>query len=240
MIKVYHGSNIEIDNIDLSKSKKYKDFGTGFYVTTILEQARDRAVDIATRKGGEPVVTIFDFNDEKLSEISCKEFDNVSEDWAYMVINNRDKDYKDFNNSLSNHYNKYDVVYGPVANDDVLGSIALFINGRYNIGEVVKRFECKKYNNQYSFHTEKAVELLTKVSAEKFGKTNSQELVITYLITKIVNYIAEDKNITVEEAMNIFYSTEISKEIEDVKNGYYKEGAGYLYEMVKEELNKKE
>ncbi len=37
---LYHGSNIEIENVDLSKCRPYKDFGQGFYLTTIKEQAQ--------------------------------------------------------------------------------------------------------------------------------------------------------------------------------------------------------
>lgn len=35
MITLYHGSNIEIDVIDLSKGLKDKDFGKGFYLTDL-------------------------------------------------------------------------------------------------------------------------------------------------------------------------------------------------------------
>lgn len=36
---LYHGSNIDIQEISLSKCKPNKDFGKGFYLTTIKEQA---------------------------------------------------------------------------------------------------------------------------------------------------------------------------------------------------------
>lgn len=42
-MKLYHGSNIVIDQIDLSKCKSYKDFGQGFYLTEIKEQAEQMA-----------------------------------------------------------------------------------------------------------------------------------------------------------------------------------------------------
>ena len=43
MITLYHGSNVAIDEIDLSKGIKDKDFGQGFYLTDILSQAEDMA-----------------------------------------------------------------------------------------------------------------------------------------------------------------------------------------------------
>ncbi|MDR3189268.1 MAG: DUF3990 domain-containing protein [Prevotellaceae bacterium] len=38
-MKVYHGSYLKIDKIDLSKCEPHKDFGRGFYVTKLLSAA---------------------------------------------------------------------------------------------------------------------------------------------------------------------------------------------------------
>jgi len=35
---LYHGSNVKVSSIDLSKCNKYKDFGQGFYMTSIKKQ----------------------------------------------------------------------------------------------------------------------------------------------------------------------------------------------------------
>ena len=43
MIKLYHGSNITIDQIDLSIGRKGKDFGQGFYLSPDLKQAQRMA-----------------------------------------------------------------------------------------------------------------------------------------------------------------------------------------------------
>lgn len=64
-MRVYHGSNEVISAIDISKGKKYKDFGQGFYTTHIEEQAVLWSKRIAERYGGNPVVTEFEFDLEK-------------------------------------------------------------------------------------------------------------------------------------------------------------------------------
>jgi hypothetical protein len=38
-LTLYHGSNYLFDVIDLSKSRDRRDFGKGFYTTTLREQA---------------------------------------------------------------------------------------------------------------------------------------------------------------------------------------------------------
>lgn len=40
---LYHGSNCNFDKIDLSKSKDKRDFGKGFYTTTLKNQAEEWA-----------------------------------------------------------------------------------------------------------------------------------------------------------------------------------------------------
>ena len=45
-MKLYHGSNIEIKQPDLSRSKPFKDFGQGFYLSPVYEQALERAKQI--------------------------------------------------------------------------------------------------------------------------------------------------------------------------------------------------
>jgi hypothetical protein len=59
-MRVYHGSGVEIKVIDLSKAKIGKDFGQGFYVTNILQQAEYMAERVARWNHTQPVVTAFE------------------------------------------------------------------------------------------------------------------------------------------------------------------------------------
>lgn len=62
MIKLYHGSNMAIDKIDLALSKRGKDFGQGFYLNADPGQAKAMAVR-TTRflNEGQPTVSCFEF-----------------------------------------------------------------------------------------------------------------------------------------------------------------------------------
>ena len=60
---LYHGSNIAIDIIDLSKSKPNKDFGKAFYLSEHEQQAEEMAAFTVERFGGKPVVTTFEFDE---------------------------------------------------------------------------------------------------------------------------------------------------------------------------------
>lgn len=59
-MKLYHGSNIHIREINFSRCRPYKDFGQGFYLTEIEEQAERTA----TIYGGEGNVSVFEFDKE--------------------------------------------------------------------------------------------------------------------------------------------------------------------------------
>ena len=68
------------------------------------------------------------------------------------------------------------------------------------------------------------------------NKTREQEFLIQNLISYIVSYIAEDRKITIEQAMVVFFSSEFSKKVEDIKTEYYWESPSYVYEIFKKEI----
>ena len=41
---LYHGTNVDFSEVDFAKSNKNKDFGCGFYLTDIFEQAQHWAI----------------------------------------------------------------------------------------------------------------------------------------------------------------------------------------------------
>ena len=73
-MKLYHGSNIRIDAIDLSASKPNKDFGSAFYLSPDLEQAKEMAAFKAELLGGIEVVTEFEIG--SFDGLSVKSFDS--------------------------------------------------------------------------------------------------------------------------------------------------------------------
>ena len=161
---LYHGSNIDINNIDLSKCRPYKDFGKGFYLTAIKSQSEKMAERVARIYGGTPVITAFEFDKNNIpSSINVKNFNNPTEEWAKFVINNRNKNFTNISDVSCNSDFKYDIVIGPVANDDLALLFRQFTIGYINIETLVNEMKYKKLTNQYSFHTQRAVSLLKRI-----------------------------------------------------------------------------
>jgi len=163
---LFHGSNLEISCIDLSKCGKYKDFGQGFYLTSIKQQAIDWAKKITKRfLTGKATLNTYDF-DNNLNDLNYMIFTEPNAEWATFIINNRNKDFINYNDRLSNHDNKYDFVHGLVANDDISAILETFLLGILPMSELPNALIYKNLNDQYSFHSNKALSHLKFLGSE--------------------------------------------------------------------------
>ncbi len=156
-MRLYHGSNIEINEIDFSRCRPYKDFGQGFYLTTIHEQAKKMAKRVSRIYGGTPCITAFEFDEAALCDnhLNCRIFEKPSKEWAIFVINNRNRNFSPITDLACNLDCKYDLVIGPIANDDLALLFRQYSNGLIETDALVKGMEFKKLTDQYSFHYEK-------------------------------------------------------------------------------------
>jgi len=140
---LYHGSNHNFDNIDLSKSKDKRDFGKGFYTTTLREQAEDWAEILFDRYKGDGIF-ISEMELNLFGDLSIKNYDGLSEEWLLMIQKNR---------TLGGIQYNFDIVQGPVANDKNARTIALYIAKIINANEAIERLQYNQINDQVSLHT---------------------------------------------------------------------------------------
>ena len=153
-MKLYHGTNVSFETIDLVRSMPYKDFGRGFYLTDNLQHAQSMAERRVARFGGEQMILKYEFDlDLAAKDLSIKRFTNADEDWARFVMKNRDR------HSAQPTHN-YDIVIGPIADDDIAVSFRLFDAGFININELIERLKYKELSIQYFFHNNKALSYL--------------------------------------------------------------------------------
>ena len=163
---LYHGSNTDIKEINLAMCRPYKDFGQGFYLTVMKEQAEKMANRVARIYGGSPILNIYEIDENFIrnTNLDIKNFGTeTSEEWARFVKNNRSREYTDFSNPECNFDNKYDIVVGPIADDDMALLFRQFENGMLTFEKMLSGMIYKKTTNQYSFHTQEAIKLLKKV-----------------------------------------------------------------------------
>lgn len=150
---LYHGSNCEIESVDLLRCQVGKDFGCGFYLTDLEPQARDMAIRrVRMAKEGTAIITSYLFDEMQLisNELSVKVFDEPSEEWALFILANR-------NNEKRQNNHAYDIVVGPVADDGVAFQLERYEQGLIELNVLVKELTYKRLNKQYFFGTEKAI-----------------------------------------------------------------------------------
>lgn len=162
-MRLLHGSNEEINAVDLSRCKSHNDFGRGFYLTPSWQRAWAMGRRRVAFGGGTIVVNAFVFNlsEARKKGLSILEFKGFSTAWSRFVITNRES--KDKAHS-------YDVVIGPVADavfDSVLAQYKQEYGASYledsNLKTFVERISQFGLNYiQYCFCTQRAIEILYK------------------------------------------------------------------------------
>ena len=156
MIELYHDSNLAITKIDLSKSKKGKDFGCGFYLNPNKEQAMEMAIRTTKRMTyGKPIVSCFLFDQLYASEqLNIKVFDGYSIEWAEFVLSNR-------RNKEDNNIHGFDIVIGPIADDTVGLQMHRYLQGYISIETMIEELRFRpNITKQYYFGTQKSLNYL--------------------------------------------------------------------------------
>ena len=152
MILLYHGSNMPVREPKIIDSGRRLDFGTGFYVTTSLEQAEKWAVLTRKRRGdGTATVSVYEFDESYLMRLRVRRFNEASAAWLQFVSSNRND---------VNFFDDSDIVIGPVANDNTMPVLRRYFIGIYDEQEAIKRLLTQKLKDQYTFKTKAALDVL--------------------------------------------------------------------------------
>lgn len=133
---LYHGSNQEIDKIDLNQSRPHKDFGQGFYLTEDASQAMRMAEQKVLQLGGIPVVHAYAFDESHLysNSLNVKIFHGYTEEWARFIVANRDR-------RTGNRVHNYDIVVGAIANDKVGVQLFRYLKEYIDLPTLVEKLQ---------------------------------------------------------------------------------------------------
>ena len=157
-MKLYHGTNIDFDHIDINKSKPNKDFGRGFYLSADYEQAKNMAdIKVEQMETGMPLVQEYSINEIEMNSLKCMTFDDYTEEWAKFILLNR-------NNPSAVPAHDYDIVIGPIADDKVGVQLWKYESQLIDLPTLIKRLKYMKgITFQYFFGTERAIKLLKRI-----------------------------------------------------------------------------
>ena len=158
-MKIYHGSIEIVEKPEIRESNRTLDYGQGFYTTSSYEQAeawvRRR---MAEKKASQGHICTYELDESAMQNMNILTFETPTEDWVDFVMQNR---------TQKGFVHEYDIVYGPVANDRVYASFALYEGGLINKQTLISELKTYKLVDQYLFHTEKALQVLTFIEAKE-------------------------------------------------------------------------
>lgn len=149
---LYHGSNVEVKNPKIIESKRFLDFGTGFYLTSDYEQAKKWAIRTTNRRGkGSPTISVFNVNENEIKNLNTLVFESANKEWLqYISANRTNKHVED----------TYDVIIGPVANDQAIRTVNNYLKGYFDETIAIQLLLPQNLKDQYVFKTPKAISAL--------------------------------------------------------------------------------
>lgn len=165
---LYHGSYTIVDNPDLQKCEKGRDFGKGFYLTGSRLQATKfvkpsiyKAIVSGVILPDTNVGYVSRFKVKSISDLNTYVFKSTDKEWLNCIVGHRKR------NSIPNEVKKwqsYDVISGKIADDSTNIVLTAYMEGIYGqinseeaISTAIKFLEPENLKEQYCFRSEKAL-----------------------------------------------------------------------------------
>ena len=149
-MRVFHGGTEIIEHPDINKGYAGLDFGQGFYVTDLLQQAESWADRMSRIRLETGVVNVYEFDlQQARNAFSYKKFNNYDVEWlGYIVANRRGK----YDGIL------YDIVEGGVANDRVIDTVEAYMSDMMPVETALRNLSMHRPNNQLCIRNQQVVD----------------------------------------------------------------------------------
>lgn len=160
-MELYHGSIEKVELPEIRTPNRTLDYGAGFYLTSSYDQAESW---VRRKFKGDIVrgwLNVYEYNPDLEAELSVLSFEKPDEQWLDFVMANRmDRDFM----------HNYDIVKGPVANDRVYASFALYEAGILGKQALISELKAYKLVNQILLHSVDALKAIRFIKAEEILK----------------------------------------------------------------------
>ena len=137
---LYHGGTEAVMRPDCKAGRPDLDFGQGFYVTLLQDQAEGFAKRKARDRKGKSVISVYEFDYENaIKDCAYLNFEFYDEAWLDFVVESR---------SGLKPWSSYDIVEGGVANDRVIDTVELYTIGVLDKASALGRLSEHQPNHQ--------------------------------------------------------------------------------------------
>lgn len=141
MHTVYHGSTIQVRTPIAKAGRENLDFGQGFYITDIKEQAERWAIRIGRQLQETPILNIYKLDMEYIKkEYRYLKLDKYDQQWLDFIVKSRKGE---------KPWAEYDIIEGGVANDRVIDTVEAYMNGMMTVEMALGQLSQHQPNNQF-------------------------------------------------------------------------------------------
>lgn len=152
---LYHSSYVAVLKPDNNHSRDYLDFGKGFYLTSLHDQALKYAQRFIRRQKDAWLSTYeFEFDP---SEWKIQTFERYDNNWLKFVAKCR----------AGEDDTDYDLVIGGIANDKVIQTLDRYFEGELSEDEALGLLRYEKPNIQYCIRSQKMLDMCLKYLESK-------------------------------------------------------------------------
>jgi len=225
-MKLYHGSFVAIEKIDLNRCEVKRDFGKGFYVTKLEQQAKIWAIRKGKDNNTKGIVTEFDFNENicRNLKLNVLRFADYNDEWLEFVVLNR-------KNETEQQAHDYDIVEGPVADDKVATEVDKYIEG------IISK---EQFLNDLTYNPSHQICFCTMQSLQTLSQSKGKIDIAIYDIgDKVVQSLMTDYCINEMEATDRYYTSNTYTQLADENTEFYLKSWQEIYELLKQEIDTK-
>jgi len=224
-MKVYHGSYTAVSEIDLTKGRSNLDFGKGFYVTNIRSQAEFWATRAGRFHKTEGVVSEFEFYENAFEhyDLNVLRFFGYTEQWLDFVVLNRNP-----KSPIPAH--DYDIVEGPVANDDVNNRINDYLEKMVSKTDFLKELALHRPTHQICLCTVRSLQMIETIDKKYYIK-------VKHISKPVIEMLIIEQDFDKYSAADVFYNSKTFTKLADESTGLSKKSWQEIYEMLKKELH---
>jgi hypothetical protein len=223
-MRVFHGSYTVVTEIDLTKCRSNLDFGKGFNVTKIRSQAEYWAMRTGRFHKTDGIVSEFEFYERAFTDKMYKvfRFAGYNEEWLDFIILNRDP-------ITEEQRHDYDIVEGPVANDDVANRIDDYLAGMLSKTDFLKELSHHRPTHQICLCTVRSLQMIEPIDKKYY-------INVKHISRPIIEKLTE-QGIGKYQAAEMLYNSETFSNLSDKTTELYKKQWVEIYDMLKIELN---
>lgn len=154
-MKLFHSSYIKIEQPDTVHSRDYLDFGKGFYLTSLEDQAVRYALRFIRR--------------QQAAWLNVYELDFNPIEWKILRFESYDKEWLNFVSRCRNGVDatNYDIIIGGIANDRVIQTLDRYFEGEISESVALGLLKFEKPNNQFCIRSQEMLDRCLKYIESK-------------------------------------------------------------------------